>query len=268
MPTRPLVPQARQATSEAAAHLGRYGLAEQCGLLGGKLLAPLTAAVSSARRARTFHPDGVVYAASVTSCCREPRLTALAERLSGRALVRFSSALWRGAHEWPDVLGAAIRFLPREDEVSSDQDLLLATIRFPWTMPFAPLATNFRSFLWNHYHAVSPFQVAGVGPLKLRLRSPRVHNRSERSRAEHLERSAADGRATFELQARLLDVPPLARRWIDLARLALEVPLQIDQAALRFSPFRCGRGLEPIGFVHALRAAAYAASQDARPAHA
>jgi hypothetical protein len=247
--------------------LGRLGLAERCGLLGGKLLAPITAAVSSARRARTFHPDGVVYAASVTPGCREPRLSALAESLRGRAFVRFSSALWRGAHEWPDVLGAAIRFLPPENEAGSDQDLLLATIRFPWTMPFAPFATNFRSFLWNHYHAVSPFVVSGLGPLKWRLRSPRLHNRSGCSRAEHLTRTAAGGGATFELQARLLDDSPLTRRWFDLVRIELGAPLELDQAALRFSPFHTGRGIEPIGFVHALRAAAYAASQGARPAH-
>jgi hypothetical protein len=34
-----------------------------------------------------------------------------------------------------------------------DTDLLLATIRFPSTTPFAPLATDVRSFVWNHYHA-------------------------------------------------------------------------------------------------------------------
>ena len=181
--------------------------------------------------------------------------------------MRFSSALWRGEHEWPDVLGAAVRFLPGEKDTGSEQDLLLATIRFPWTMPFAPFATNFRSFLWNHYHAVSPFLVAGLGPLKLRLRSPRLHNRSGSSRAEHLRRTAADGGATFELQARLLNDSALTRRWLDLVQIELGEPLRLDQAALRFSPFNSGRGIEPIGFVHALRAAAYAASQDARPAH-
>jgi hypothetical protein len=267
MPVSPSALEVRQALAGAAEHLGRLGLPEQCGLLGGKLLAPITAAISSARRARTFHPDGVVYSASVTPVCTERRLSAFAESLRGSAFVRFSSALWRGAHEWPDVLGAAIRFLPREDEPVSEQDLLLATIRFPWTMPFAPFATNFRSFLWNHYHAVSPFLVAGLGPLKLRLRSPRLHNRSGRSRAEHLDRTAADGRATFELQARLLDVSALTRRWRALVRIDLGSPLAVDQAALRFSPFHSGRGLEPIGFVHALRAAAYAASQAARPTH-
>ena len=32
-------------------------------------------------------------------------------------------------------------------------------------MPFAPLVTHFRSFLWNHYHAVSPFELPGMGVL-------------------------------------------------------------------------------------------------------
>lgn len=266
MVSSPIATEVRQSVPAATAHLGKLGLAEQCGLFGGKLLAPFTAAVSAARRARTFHPDGVVYAANATPCCLDPRLVRLAEALSGPAFMRFSSALWRGEHEWPDVLGAAIRFQDREQQAGSEQDLLLATIRFPWTMPFAPFATNFRSFLWNHYHAVSPFEVAGVGAVKVRLRSPRLHNGSKLSRAEHLGRLAGEGRAVFELQARLLDVPPLARRWHGVVRLELGAPLEMDQAALRFSPFRSGRGLKPVGFVHALRAAAYAASQGARPA--
>jgi hypothetical protein len=186
--------------------------------------------------------------------------------LSGAALLRFSSALWRRNHEWPDVLGVALRFQSKEGALSAEQDLLLATIRFPWTMPFAPLATNFRSFLWNHYHAVSPFEVAGVGPVKLRLRAPRLHNRSALSRAEHLSRMTTEQRACFELQVRRLDLPALARRWSSVVRLDLQELVTVDQAALRFSPFRSGRGIRPVGFVHALRAAAYAASQDARPA--
>jgi hypothetical protein len=202
----------------------------------------------------------------VSPCSDDPRLSGLAYSLSGAAVLRFSSALWRGNHEWPDVLGVALRFHSKEGALSGEQDLLLATIRFPWTMPFAPLATNFRSFLWNHYHAVSPFDVAGVGPVKFRLRSPRLHNGSELSRAEHLSRMTAQGRASFELQARRLDVPTLARRWSSVVRLDLQGLVVLDQAALRFSPFRSGRGIRPIGFVHALRAAAYAASQDARPA--
>jgi hypothetical protein len=250
----------------AAARLGRSGLQEKCGLWGGRLLAPLTAALSAARRARMFHPDGVVYSASVVPCGSEPSLGSLAQSLSGAALLRFSSALWRGKHEWPDVLGVALRFQAKPGAPGSEQDLLLATIRFPWTMPFAPFATDFRSFLWNHYHAVSPFEVTGLGRFKFRLRSPRLHNGTALSRVEHLQRASADGRASFELQARPLDVSVLERRWLSVVRLDLQELMSVDQAALRFSPFRAGCGIRPIGFVHALRAAAYSASQEARPA--
>jgi hypothetical protein len=227
------------------------------------MLAPLTGLVSKAREARMFHPDGVVYTAQVEPCAKTLDLRSLADRLGVDALVRFSSALWRDPHEWPDVLGAALRF----GEGPQRQELLLATIRFPWTMPFAPLATNYRSFLWNHYHAVSPFEVDGVGIVKFRLRSPRLGNGSLLSRAEHLQRAVNDGRAVYELELRRLSEPPLSRRWEPIARLTLDSPRDLDQERLRFSPFRDGAGIRPIGFVQALRVAAYAASQQARPDH-
>lgn len=239
-------------------------LTERCGLWVGAGLAPLTAAISHARQARMFHPDGVVLRASTEPCAAEPELQRIAEQLAGPTLARFSSALWRG-HEWPDVLGAALRF-GWDGEVGT-QDLLLATIRFPWTMLLSPLATNYRSFLWNHYHAVSPFAVTGVGPAKLRLRSPRLGNRADSTRAEHLQNAMRAGHAVFELQLRRLDVSPLRRRWEPLARVTLLAPVDVDQSALRFSPFNDAAGLHPVGFIHAIRVAAYAASQRARPAH-
>lgn len=245
----------------------RISFGEKCGHAGGLLLAPLTAALSGFRQARMFHPDGVVYSARLEPRASTPDLQDLAERLGKTALVRFSSALWRSGHEFPDVMGVALRFsaaaASREEQ---PQDLLLATIRFPWTMPFAPLATNFRSFLWNHYHAVSPFAVEGVGLVKFRLRSPRMGNALGVTRAEHLARVTAAGGAAFELQLRRLRAPFWSRRWETIAKLVLEVPLHVDQAALRFSPFNSRAGIRPTGFVHALRLAAYAASQEARPA--
>jgi hypothetical protein len=247
--------------------LGSSGTGEQLGLLVGAQLGPIAAALSGARRARMFHPDGVVYRATAQPFTSNRDLTLAAERLAGDALLRFSSALWRAGHDWPDVLGAAVRFGWMQPEPNLQQDLLLATIRFPWTMPFAPLATNFRSYLWNHYHAVSPFELEGVGPVKMRLRSPRLRNRGLESRAEHLRRAVGEGRASYELQLRRLDVSRFARRWEPLVRLTLIEPVAVDQAALRFSPFRCGAGIRPIGFVHALRFAVYAGSQEARPEH-
>jgi hypothetical protein len=236
-------------------------LRERCGLWVGALLAPITGALSRAREARMFHPDGIVYEASVEPIAQSPDAERLAERLGERAIVRLSSALWRTPHEWPDVLGAALRF----GEGAAQQDLLLATIRFPWTMPFAPLATRFHSFLWNHYHAVSPFAVDGVGSVKFRLRSPRASNSGSMSRAEHLRRAVAEQRAVYELELRRMSEPLMTRHWEPVARITLQKPLDVDQRGLCFSPFRDGAGIRPIGFVHALRVAAYGASQQARP---
>lgn len=238
------------------------GALERCGLVIGGLLAPITASVSRVRRARMFHPDGVVFSARIEPTSQAPELRRVAERLGNVALVRFSSAWWRAPRELPDVLGVALRF----HEQSEPQDLLLATIRFPWTTPFAPLVTHFRSFLWNHYHAVSPFEVDGIGLVKLRLRSPRFDNPGRMSRVEHLGSVVTAGRAVYELELRRLAANPLTRRWEPLARVALERPRSVDQQRLRFSPFADGAGLSPVGFVHALRVAAYAASQAARPA--
>ena len=232
------------------------------GLAAGYALAPITALVSWLRRARMFHPDGAVYRATVTVAeSAPPDLQIVGRRLAGVALVRLSGAWWRAPREWPDVLGMAVRWGPPDP-----QDLLLATIRFPWTTPFAPLATDVRSFLWNHYHAVSPFVVPPVGRVKLRMKSPRIRNGRGGPRIAHLARELEAGRATWTMEARRLAPPFFLRRWEPVARLTLQRRETIDQAALRFSPFFTARGLRPFGFVHGLRAATYAASQRARPA--
>ncbi|WP_394836469.1 hypothetical protein LVJ94_06135 [Pendulispora rubella] len=242
--------------------------AERAGDVGGMLLAPLTATISRIRHARMFHPDGRMYRASVSPCTDSPELRRIAERLGGSAIVRLSSAWWRGEKPWRDALGMAVRFV-REPRVTTeprgdDQDLLLATIRFPLTLPFAPLATNVKSYLWNHFHGVSPFEGDFAGRVKIRARSPRLRNDRNVSREDHLAWAVASRQAVYTLEVRKLDLPVWRRRWEPIAELRLEQPIDIDQSALRFSPFRSGRGLEPVGFVHHLRIAAYAASQRAR----
>jgi hypothetical protein len=241
---------------------------EKLGLLGGHVLAPLTGSISRARKARMFHAEGLIYRGTVEAVEASPDLRRAGERLAGRALVRLSTALWRGGKEWVDVLGMAVRFVrPSSDEhaQSGDQDLLLATIRFAWTTPFAPLATNVSSFLWNHFHAVSPFWVDEVGRVKLRFRSPKIPNRGRMSRASHLAQAVSSGRAIYELEARRLARPVHRRSWEPFARLTLEGTEEMDPPALRFSPFSVGRGIHPKGLVHHLRVGAYAASQNARP---
>ncbi len=250
-------------------------LAEHAGTLVGLLLAPFTALVSAARRARTFHPDGVVYVGVAEPLARahDERFEVLARRLDGPVLVRASTALWRGGREWIDALGLALRFrdagepptsiMPSED----DQDLLFATIRHPWTTPFAPLTTQVHDFLANDYYAVSPFHADGVGRIELRLASPRERRKptAGASRADRLAHDVAAGHAHFELEARAVEH---GAPWTPVVTVRLVERTPVDDAALRFSPFREGRGVRPVGFVHALRRAAYAASQMARPSHA
>src|SRR5512133_876672 len=106
---------------------------ESVGRALGVAMAPLVAVGSLVRRARLFHPDGLVYAAEVTPIGGAGVGSPAACRLAGPALVRVSSSLWKAPAEWPDILGLAIRF--REDAAitpvpgGGDQDLLLVTVR-------------------------------------------------------------------------------------------------------------------------------------------
>ncbi len=237
----------------------RRRLADTVGLALGTLLSPITGAISRLRQARMFHPEGIVYEGRVEPIATSADLARVGDRLRGDVLVRLSSAWWKNEREWPDVLGLAMRF-------RDEQDLLFATVRFPWTTPFAPLATNIRSFLFNHFHAVSPFVVEGLsGRVKLRLRSPRDPNRSGLPRRTHLALAVVEGRAAYVLEARRLERPLHSRSWEPIARVVLEHPIDVDQSALRFSPFLDGLGLSPVGLVHALRIATYASSQANRP---
>lgn len=243
-------------------------LAERLGHALGTVLAPLAAGTAALRRARALHPEGIVLRAEVLAVAHEGPFADVAQRLEGPALVRLSSAWWRG-REWPDVLGCAVRFrrsdTPDATPAPDDQDLLCATIRKPWTTPFAPLSTEQHDFLANDYYAVSPFEIEGAGRALLRLRSPRL-GLPGLDREDRLATALELRVATLLLEARPKTGPRGGYR--PLARVRLVERVEVDQSALRFSPFRAGRGLEPVGFIHALRAATYRSSQGARPAAA
>lgn len=249
-------------------------LRETAGLWVGNLIAPAIAWISHARRARMFHPVGRTYRAKIEV---EPSLEGpwreLAERLRGPALARFSGALWRGGFEHCEVLGIALRLRQTEsvspDRAPDDQDLLFATIRSPFTMWLAPFTTNAHDYLGNHYWAVSPFDVGHSRHVKFRLSPVARDSRQADARATHLPRDRAlfdavnRDSGAFRLQSRRT----FELRWRTLATVSLLTAVELDQEALRFSPFQNARGIVPSGFVHALRRAAYAASQRARPSH-
>jgi len=239
---------------------------ELVGFAAGVLLAPFAAMGSFVRRARLFHPEGVVYRAEVSPDTAGGAARDLADRLVGPALVRLSGGLWKGQKEWPDLLGAAIRFrrdgAPTAKPEPTDQDLLFATARSAWTLLLALFTTNTHSFLWDDYYAIGVFDTPELGHVQLRLVPLRVPA-GDKSRLASLEQAVAQGRAVLELQARPV---LLGARYEPIARIRLIRRVDIDQEALRMSPFRAGRGLVPRGFLNAMRLAPYAAGQLARPA--
>ncbi len=238
-------------------------LGERIGLVAGWALAPAAAAGSALRGARLFHPEGFVLRASVVADAVEEPLSSLAARLAGPALVRLSNAWWRHGREWPDVLGCAIRFGAGTDgapeAAPGAQDLLLATISSPASLALGPLRTNPHDFLANVYRSAGPYRVHGVGRLEWRA-LPRQAGTGGRTRRERLEQAIADGRAVLGLEAR----PGRRAPWRRVAQIYLVERADVDPEQLRFRPHRSGRGIEPAGFVNALRIGAYRASQAAR----
>lgn len=239
------------------------GIRERVGETLGGLWAPALTAIARAREARVFHPEGLVFAGQV-DVLPGPYASA-ARRLGPHVLARLSPALWRGGLEHLDVLGIALRFhaspAPTELPLAGDQDLLFATIRSPLTMALSPLLTNAHDFLANKYWAVAPFEIDGIGHrVELRL-VPDDPPSGHGSRTERLLSAVRAGHATFTLQARR------TLRWEQhaIATITLDEPCAVDQAALRFDPFVIGAGFRPVGLVHAIRHAAYAASRRGRP---
>ena len=239
---------------------------EVLGWVSGWVVAPLFALVSFARSARTFHPRGSTLRATVRPHpAVPPELRALAQRWTGRALVRFSGALWKRAESVPDILGCAVRLVSGVGDpahpAAGDQDLLFATVRRPWTLPFAPLTTRVRDYLQNDYYAVSPFDVGEEEPVYLRLHPWRVPAGRSGRRSERLLQAVKQGSV---LEVGVSRKPGGA--YTPVVEIGLEGPASVDEEALHFSPFRDGRDVRPHGFIHALRRAVYSASQRGRSA--
>lgn len=253
-------------------HLARreviHTLTRRVGAGVGWLFAPVFALTSALRHARTFHPTGdCVDAVAEIDRDVPAKYHDLAERLTGPVFVRFSEALTKQRPRWPDVLGCALRFGRDKSLVEhGDQDLLFATIKRPWTMPFAPFSTHVNDYLGNDYFAVSPFHVTGVGRCWFRLHPKRTwgrarSNRGSIARRRRLVGDVANGTATLVLGVAAGPRGPFQ----PVVRIHLVALRRTDIPAMRFDPFRAGRGVVPIGFVHGLRRGVYAASQHTRP---
>jgi len=227
-----------------------------------------TWAGSALRGRRIFHPEGELYEASVEPA-GDGAGARLGERLAGRALVRLSTGLRRGHDAHRDVLGCAIRFAWDPDAPeSAAQDLLLVTARHVATLPLALLLTDTSSYLANDYYSIARFRTGELGIVDMRAVPRREPTAAPASRSVRLACAVAEERAVFHLQARGAD-----GAWRPFANLSLTEPSRADDARLLFSPHHAALGIEPVGFLNALRKAPYPASyagrkRAARPATA
>jgi hypothetical protein len=248
----------------------RRTLGHRLGTLCGWLVAPLFGLTSGLRRARTFHPRGPVFHARASRHVATPlALQELADRFTGDVLVRFSGALWKNEPSLlPDVLGCALRLRRARREsalaTADDQDLLFATIRRPWTMPLSPWTTDAHNYLANDYFAVSPFQSQEVTqPFYLRLHHVGSQPTRANTRGARIAQAVRAGEVALDIEHSTRPFGP----WQPLSQVRLERAAEFDGEALRFQPFRTGRGIQPYGFIHALRRGVYSISQLSRPTH-
>jgi hypothetical protein len=246
--------------------LGRLGTA--VGERASKALGPLARVGAGLRHARLFHADGVILRGRVDGLPGPADLAALGARLEGHALVRLSAAFFRGHGAHPDVLGAAVRFTHAPDAGPApgahDQDLLLATVKHPWTLLPALLTTDTRDWLRNTYFGVLPYAADRVGRVRLRLVPAQPAPEGVGGdRVRRLLGALDAGPVPLTLEA----LPEDARRlgWVPVARLHLTARAHLPPGTLRFSPFRDGRGVRPVGLLHGLRLGPYRESQKGWP---
>lgn len=238
-------------------------LRETLGMVIGTALAPVVAAVSHFRRARTFHPRGLVFEGR-----SEPIIGGafanLGADLEGSVLARFSGALWKRPNERFEVLGIGLRIRRTKRPFDShalrgDRDLLFATVSSPLLLLASPFLTNAHDFLSNTFFATCPFEVHGDDRVELRL-VPLQRMETEGTRAHKLQSAVESGTCIWHLEAR----KTLTRTWHAVSRITFEHELAL-QEALHFDAFRTDPALVPVGLVHAIRKAVYPASQHARP---
>lgn len=236
--------------------------AESLGLWLGYLVGPVFGAGSLLRRSRVFHPDGLLFHATVKPTANvKSHFYDLAKNLSGSAILRFSSSIWKRESRLPDALGCAVRFRvgmpPDIHPEEGAQDLILVTSPTLLTLPIHILKTRQHDFLANPFYGAVPYRVAGQSDCRLRL-MPRFVNSSGTNRNEKLLEAVIQGNALLQLEVMEKNNMEL---WQPVVEFRLSMPLLFDQNLLRFSPFRADLGLQPQGMINYARVGPYVFSQ-------
>lgn len=241
-------------------------ITEALGLWLGYATGPMFGIVSLLRRARAFHPTGMVFHAMVKPHQNvDSTYIELAKNLSGSALVRLSSSIWKHDTMLPDSLGCSISF--RADKAQGSypsefgQDLILLTSKSLLFLPVYILTTQQSDFLANQYFSITSFRIADKHEkVKFRL-TPQSVQAMGRNRSERMIDALEKNKANFLLEIKS-DAPTTS--WIPLLDIRLDSVVDINQENLNFSPFRSVAGIEPAGFVNFLRDGPYVFSQFAR----
>jgi len=245
------------------------------------------------RNARTFHPDGRTFVASIVSLKPDdPILERAAARLSGAALIRVGMGVMkRGMPRWladhiPDAPSMALRIfsvakpgeVPLERRPGADLDLLCtAGGDRLWKLTLNLSTGGFMfgldkfDYFRNVYYAQVPYRtdfeyldvwIRLVPALEdSSLKEPALGSVDTTTREAGLTKAvAAHAPVRIEVQRTGNRREP----FVPIAELRFESEIRIDQEALHFEPVE-GRGFVPHGALTVLRRSVYPASVHGRP---
>jgi hypothetical protein len=215
------------------------------------------AALAAGRRGKAVHPHGVVYEAELVVAERSDWLAST--DLFGKpgrhaAVMRFSRSLGL-PRPLPDLLGVSVRVLDAYGR-GRHQDLLMVTsVDSPVVHHLFVPAGDVQQ---RPYSSSLPYRAGDrtllIGVLA-RADAPRPEGGNE---LERLQAAASTGELVFDLA-----VAKMWGRFRPVAELRVGDRLPAEADALRFNPWNCGGGLEPVGFLNRLRDYAYPLSQRA-----
>jgi len=221
----------------------------------GRAAGAAFAALSRLRGAKSLHPRGQVYEASLSvegSAHAPAGATLLGTPAEHPAIARFSRSV--GLPELlPDLFGIALR-LPDVHGPGRHQDLLAVTSvdRPLLHRVFVPVVDPQQA----PYSSSLPYR---AGPHRFLIGFQPVPG-SPRPRTGTLDERLAAAAATGRLEL-YLSVAPLSGRFRPVARLRIGRRLPEAANAIRFNPWNTGGGMEPAGVLNRLRRPAYPASQ-------
>jgi len=210
--------------------------------------------ISALRSARSLHPQGLVFEATLEVDRPDPELSGaplFARAGTHAAVVRLSRAAGL-PQPLPDGHGFAIRIVDAHGE-GGHQDFLLVTSLDGALLHHLLLPS--RGFFSLPYSSLLLYRISGAVRLvgALAVTEPVAGG----SDFDELLRSANRGAVRFALA-----LSGLLGRWESIAEVRLGERLSPDDAArVRFNPWNTGGGIHPAGPLMGLREAAYRESQ-------